>query len=401
MNSRLLGGILLVIGTTIGAGMLALPTATAQLGFWGSTLLLVSCWAVMTTCSFLFLEVNLSLPSNTNIISMAGATLGRIGQAIAWVVYLVLLYSIICAYISGGGDLFQYLLSLQGIHASSAFSSVLFTLIFSLVVYCGIRSVDYVNRGLMVGKLGALLVLVFLIFPFVSPEKLMGGQLKYITSPTSITVVAVAFGSLMIIPSLRAYFGEDVKSLRKAIFIGTLIPLLCYIAWNMVIMGVIPLNGNPGLIQMLNSANTNSTLVSTLSAMLHSRIITSLVQFFTSICMATSFLSVSLSLSDFLADGLRVAKQGLGKLVVYAGTFLPPVLIVLFYPNAFIRGLNYAGLSCFVLMVLMPPLMVWSGRYYLGTLSQEAYEIPGGKFLLAGLVLFATLMIGFGLKGVI
>ncbi|HLB42125.1 MAG TPA: aromatic amino acid transport family protein [Gammaproteobacteria bacterium] len=401
MNSKLLGGILLVIGTTIGAGMLALPTATAQLGFWGSSILLISSWAVMTTCAFLFLEVNLSLPAASNIISMAGATLGRTGQSVAWVVYLLLLYSIICAYISGGGDLFQYLLSIRGIHTSSAVASVLFTFIFGLVVYFGIRSVDYVNRGLMIGKLGALILLILLIFPFVSPDKLATGQLKYITSPTSITVAAVAFGSLMIIPSLRDYFGEDVRSLRKAIFIGTLIPLVCYIAWNMVIMGVIPLNGNPGLLQILGASNTNSTLVSTLSSILHSKTITSLAQFFTSICMATSFLSVSLSLSDFLADGLRVAKQGFGNVIIYGGTFLPPVIIVLFYPNAFLRGLNYAGLSCFVLMVLMPPLMVWSARYYRGTLAEAAYELPGGKFLLASLVLFATLMIGLGLGSVI
>src|SRR3990167_3894520 len=170
MNFKLLGGILLVIGTTIGAGTLALPTATAQLGFWGSTLLLIAGWAIMTVCSFLFLEVNLSLPFNTNIISMAGATLGRMGQLVAWIVYLLLLYSIICAYISGGGDLFQYLLSLKGIHVSVAVSSLLFTFIFGLVVYFGMRSVDFINRGLMVGKLGELFLLVFLIFPPIIPR---------------------------------------------------------------------------------------------------------------------------------------------------------------------------------------------------------------------------------------
>ncbi len=401
MNSKLIGGILLVIGTTIGAGMLALPTATAQLGFWGSSLLLITCWAVMTVCSFLFLEVNLSLPADSNVISMAGATLGRLGQMVAWVVYLLLLYSIICAYISGGGDLFQYILSLRGIHTSTAVSSILFTFLFGLIVYFGIRSVDYVNRGLMIGKLGSLLLLVFLIFPFVSPDNLITGQLKYITSPSSITVAAVAFGSLMIIPSLRAYFGEDVRSLRKAIFIGTFIPLICYIAWNMVIMGIIPLNGNPGLLQILGASNTNSALVSTLTGILKSKWITSLAQFFTSICMATSFLSVSLSLSDFWADGLGVAKRGLSSIIVYGATFLPPVVIVLFYPNVFLRGLNYAGLSCFILMVLMPPLMVWSGRYRRGTLSRASYQMRGGKILLASLVVFATVMIGFGLEGVV
>ncbi|MBV9575717.1 MAG: tryptophan/tyrosine permease, partial [Gammaproteobacteria bacterium] len=118
MNSKLIGGILLVVGTTVGAGILALPIATAELGFWGSTLLLISCWAVMTTCAFLFLEVNLWLPAKSNVVSMAGATLGKTGQAIAWVVYLLLLYSILSAYIAGGGDLLHYLLSTSGMNIS-------------------------------------------------------------------------------------------------------------------------------------------------------------------------------------------------------------------------------------------------------------------------------------------
>src|SRR5579864_4112356 len=116
MNSKLIGGILLVVGTTIGAGMLALPVATAQLGFWGATALLIACWAIMTASAFVLLEVNLLLPQNTNIISMAGATLGRFGQAMTWVVYLVLLYSILSAYIAGGGDLFHMLFSKTGLN---------------------------------------------------------------------------------------------------------------------------------------------------------------------------------------------------------------------------------------------------------------------------------------------
>ena len=88
MSSKLFGGILLVIGTTIGAGMLALPVATAQLGFLGSVVLLTACWGIMTACAFLFLEVNLWLPPNSNLISMAGLTLGKAGQSVVWVVFI-------------------------------------------------------------------------------------------------------------------------------------------------------------------------------------------------------------------------------------------------------------------------------------------------------------------------
>ena len=370
MNSKLFGGILLVVGTTIGAGMLALPVATAQLGFWGSFLLLIGCWLIMTASAFLFLEVNLWLPPNSNLVSMAGATLGRSGQAITWVVYLVLLYSIICAYIAGGGDLFHYVLATNGIHLPQAVASILFTTIFGSIVYMGIRSVDYVNRGLMMGKMGALLLLICLIMPFISSANLDAGEFKNIIAPSSLTVTAVSFGCLMIIP------------------------LLCYIAWDMVIMGVVPLDGIPGLKAMTNSTNTNSDLVTALNTILHKDSVTFIAKFFTSICMATSFLGVSLSLSDFLSDGSRVKKQGLmGNLIILGATFVPPVVIVLFYPNAFLLGLEFAGISILILMVLFPPMMTWSGRYRKAFASTE-YLTPANKPMLIFLMLLGAILLG-------
>jgi tyrosine-specific transport protein len=398
MNSKLLGGILLVVGTTIGAGMLALPVATAQLGFWGSIFLLVGCWGVMTASAFLFLEVNLWLPPNSNLVSMAGATLGRSGQAVTWVVYLVLLYSIICAYIAGGGDLFHYVLASNGINLSQTMASILFTSIFGVVVYMGIRSVDYVNRGLMFGKMGALFLLICLILPFISSTNLSSGEFKHIVAPSSLTVTAVSFGCLMIIPSLRTYFDKDIKTLRKAILIGMLIPLICYIAWDMVIMGVIPLDGVPSLKAMMHSTNTNSDLVSALNVVLHKDSVTFIAKFFTSICMATSFLGVSLSLSDFLSDGLKVKKQGiLRNLFILGATFIPPVVIVLFYPNAFLLGLEFAGISILILMVLFPPLMAWSGRYRKAFTSSE-YLVPINKLMLVVLMAFAAVLVGISGK---
>jgi tyrosine-specific transport protein len=395
MQSKLLGGILLVVGTTIGAGMLALPIGTAELGFWGSLVLLIGSWAIMTTCAFLFLEVNLWLPAGTNLISMAGATLGRGGRYVAWVFYLLLLYSILSAYIAGGGDLLHYIiLNVLGIQTPTAFGAFLFTFLLGSVVYLGIHFVDYVNRGLMFGKMGAFCLLVLLIMPFVTGVNLGSGEFKHIMAPSSITVTVVAFTCAMIIPSLRTYYGEDVKTLRKAIFIGTLIPLICYIAWDMVIMGVIPLNGQPSLEAIMHSSTTTSDLVSALTVLLHKNTVTMLANFFTSICMATSFLSIALSLSDFLSDGLRIVKKGTGKWIVFAITFVPPVVLVVFYPDAFLKGIQYAGISCLILMMLFPPLMAWRGRYKLA-LPTGSFEVGGGKALLVVLTLSAVVMIAF------
>jgi len=403
MNSKLIGGILLVVGTTIGAGMLALPLATAELGFLGSLVLLIVGWAVMTASTFVFLEVNLHMPKQSNIISMAGVTLGKLGQAVAWVAYLVLLYSILSAYIAGGGDLFHYLITKSGIPISLPVASVIFTILFGCIVYFGIKAVDYVNRGLMFGKMGTFVLLVVLILPFISASNLSTTQFSNFASPTSITVTTVSFAFLMIVPSLRNYFGDDVQSLKKAIFIGTLIPLVCYIFWDMVIMGIIPLEGVLGLREISQSNSSNSDLVIALTSILQKDSISIFAKFFTSICMATSFLSVSLSLSDFLADGFNVKKQGLGNWLVYGLTFLPPIIFVLFFPGAFLMGLNYAGICCFILMILLPALMAWRGRemYAALTNGNVQFRMAGGKLLLSVLIIFSIAMTIFGLFSLI
>jgi tyrosine-specific transport protein len=395
MNTKLLGGVLLIVGTAIGGGMLALPIATSQAGFIHSTLLLFACWFVMTASALLVLEVNLWLPANSNIISMAKATLGGAGQLVAWLSYLLLLYSLLAAYMAGGGDFLHNLFQIIHIQLPAWLTVVLFAGLLGFIVYLGIRSVDYVNRALMFTKLGAYILLVICILPFVSSTKLAGGEFKYITA--SITVAITSFGFATIVPSLRTYFNNDAIKLRKAILIGSLIPLVCYIAWDFAIMGVIPRDGSNGLVSMLHAGNSTSAFVNSLSALLQKDIITYLARIFTSICLATSFLGVSLGLSDFLADGLQVNKKGKGNIIVFSATFLPPLAIVLLDPRIFISALSYAGIYCVVLLALLPALMAWWGRYRKNIAKPDSYRVKGGKILLIFIIIVSLAMIAQGI----
>src|SRR3990167_6172182 len=127
--------------------MLALPVSTAAAGMTHSIVFLILCWLVMTTGALLILEVNMRLPVGSNMVSMAKSTLGISGQFLAWVSYLVLLYALLAAYISGGSDVLSKLLEYVNVTLLNWQSAVLFTSIFSFVVYAGIKTVDYVNRG--------------------------------------------------------------------------------------------------------------------------------------------------------------------------------------------------------------------------------------------------------------
>jgi tyrosine-specific transport protein len=278
------------------------------------------------------------------------------------------------------------------------FDTVFFTLVFGFIVYRGIRFVDYANRVLMFAKLGALFLLIIFTLPHVEPARLFEGDPRLAIS--AITVMLTSFGFANIIPSLRSYFNDDVVKLRKAILIGSFIPLICYILWDLAILGALAHHGEKGLLSMMARGGSVAELTETLSAQLNHTSLTFIVSFFTTICVLTAFLCVSLALSDFLADGLKIEKKGKGSGFIHALTFLPSLIIVLFYPSIFVKALSYAGICCIVLIVLLPALMIWSGRYH-SALSKGHYQVMGGKSSVILLLVIALFILGYGITEVL
>jgi tyrosine-specific transport protein len=355
--SKFLGSLLLIIGTSIGGGMLALPVATAGGGFYYSLLAFAFAWFMMTAGAFLILEVLQPMPKGTNMISLARHYLGPAGEVIVWIFYLALLYSLLGAYISGGSDVLANLFSGFKLNLPLSLVAVLYTFTFSIIVYQGIRSVDILNRLLMFAKLGTYLVLVVIVLPYVHITHFQETSFKKLLPNLSILITSFGFAS--IVPSLRDYWDNDIKSLKKIILFGSLVPLVCYLLWNFVIMGAV---GQEPLAALMHATQATSGVGKALIEKTNSSNILRLFDFFSCICMLTAFISVSLGLFDFLADGFRLNKQGNQGYIVLSLTFLPPLAMVIIKPGIYLSALNYAGIFCLVLLLIVPILMSWYYR---------------------------------------
>lgn len=374
-NSKVIGGILLIVGTSIGGGMLALPISTAPAGFTSAAVFLIFSWLIMTLGALLILEVTLRLPPGSNMITMAKSTLGVPGQIATWGVFLMLLYTLLSAYISGGTDIFHGLLQKAHITIPNWLTSILFTFIFSLIIYAGIRTIDYVNRFLMFSKLGLYCLLLLLTYKHIDRALLHGGDFLAIRG--SMMLLVTSFGFATIVPSLRDYYKSDIKTLRFVILIGSLIPLVCYLGWIAVIMGIVPKQGSQGLLSIMQSTDAISQLTNALNTLMQNAWFTTFFAIFTSICMLTAFLGVSLGLYDFLADGFKLQKSGHQGKTVLALTFLPPLTIVLVQPGIYLHALQYAGTLCVILLLLFPVMMAWQSRK-LPNASAIPRLVPGG-----------------------
>ncbi len=354
MRRKIAGCILMLLGTAVGAGMLALPLATAQANWQTTLMMMIGSWLIMTAGAFALLEVNLWFPAGSNFIRMAGSTIGKPAKWITWVAYLLLFYSLLCAYLSGTSDILHGLISVL----PRWLATFLALILLGAVVIRGVSSVDIVNRGLMSLKLIAYIILIAAIFPHIAIDNIADGNYFYQTSALMVIVTSFGFGS--IIPTLRDYLKSNVKQLTIVLLVGSILPMVIYLLWISATQGLLP---RVELTHMATSSQPNSLLMHGISQLLGNPILGTITKLFISICAVTSFLNVSIGLVDFIADGFQSEKQGWEGVKIYLFAFLPPLIVVLLAPGIFIKALSYAGFCCVFLLILLPMVMLYAGRY--------------------------------------
>ena len=376
---------LLITGSCVGAGMLALPIMTGLSGFFPALFMFLIAWGFMLLSALLLLEINGWFKHRVNIISMAGHSLGQMGRSVSWMLYLFLFYALSVAYIAGSGSLVSTFSStFLSFNCPPWVANFFFVLLFGAIVFSGTRNVDLWNRVLMGAKIAAFLGLIFLGMRYVEGELLLQTNPAY--AVFSLPVLIIAFGFHNMIPSIVTYLNHDIRRVKQAIWGGSLFALAIYLIWEILVLGIVPLEGPSGIIESLKSDQEASQA---LSGVLGLSWISTFAQALAFFAILTSFLAQSLGLVHFLADGLRVKTEGKREsLALCALALCPPLLLAIIYPQLFFKALNFAGGICAnILFGFLPALIVWIGRKHHQKADQtEFYQVTGGKPLLVGII---------------
>ncbi|KAL3621917.1 hypothetical protein CASFOL_034113 [Castilleja foliolosa] len=102
--------IFLVAGTTVGAGILAIPAVTQDAGFLASAVICILCWMFMVVTGLLVAEVNVNTmcelgSGGVSLVSMAKRTLGNTGVQVACWSYIFIHYALLVAYVARSSDI--------------------------------------------------------------------------------------------------------------------------------------------------------------------------------------------------------------------------------------------------------------------------------------------------------
>ena len=372
--NKTVGSTLLVAGTMIGAGMLAMPLTSAGIGFGFTLVLLLGLWALLTFSALLFVELYQTAESDAGIGTLAEQYFGKTGRIIATAVLIIFLYALIAAYISGGGSLLKDLLPES---FGDKVSVLLFTVIFGSFIVIGTHSVDKINRVLFFVMLAAFAVVLSLMLPEIKFDNLMATPIDNALIISASPVFFTAFGFHGSIPSLNKYLDGNVKALRISILAGSAITLCAYILWQMSTHGLLTQNE---FLQILKEDATLNGLVKATLAITGSNMIAGAVKLFSTLALVTSFLGVGLGLLECIEDLLkRSFNISAGRISLGLMTFIPPLVFALFYPEGFILALGYAGQMFAFYAVVLPVSLVWKARRDHTNLP---YKVLGGNLTL-------------------
>ncbi|RYU67612.1 amino acid permease [Aliivibrio finisterrensis] len=383
MKTKVLGSSLIIAGTTIGAGMLALPLVSASLGFFTASMLMVGIWAIMSYTSLLMLEVHQHGHQSATLHSLALQFLGKNGQRIATFSMLFLFYALCAAYIAGGSEQFHEKINLvTPFQLPKTFSTILFTVIVAVIIALGTKTVDFINRGLFALKLIMLVSILFFLTPNITGEYLMSLPVHQGVFITALPVIFTSFGFHGSIPAIVNYLDLDIKKIKISLLIGSSLPLIVYLFWQGITLGQL----SQSEFEQIKGLNQ---FITTIQQSIDHQFIQIALSLFADLALLTSFIGVSLGLFEFLRDSSK--KWQKSSIITAVLTYTPPLIFALFYPQGFITALGYAAIALVILALFLPVALVFSARK---THKNAEYIVAGGNIALLLVILFGLTIIG-------
>ncbi|KAK4436021.1 hypothetical protein Salat_0765800 [Sesamum alatum] len=403
------GAVALIVGTSIGSGILALPYTTAPAGLLPSSISLTMCWAFLLIEALLLVEINVGRLRKMktkaedddddefeviSIRTMAQETLGEWGGALATATYVFLGYTSMIAYSSKSGEILHRLTDFP-----ESTSGVVFTALFAVLISVGgTRATDQVNRWLTVSMIGLLAAIEVLavVFGGWSGFEGNGGDWGKIPATLPVMIFALVYHDLA--PVLCAYLEGDLTRIRASILLGSVVPLVALLVWEAIALGL---------------SNQADQVSDPIELLLRWGGVPFMVEAFSLLAVGTSIIGTLLSFSNFFKEQLNNLSwdSPLGQLPEESNSFYyisswweknkasvtatvmvvaPTVVVSTTVPDAFSAATDIAGGYCMTMLYgVLPPAMAWAMNKKQGQETEETAVSRAGPAALVGVGLFA------------
>jgi amino acid permease len=340
-------GVAIIVGSSIGAGILSLAYGTKTAGFpvlvfW----VILTC--IFTTISMLYVaETTLRTKKPFQLSGLAETYIGKVGSWIMFIAVFGNSLGALIAYTTGSGRVISEILNIPPI-----IGSTLFFIPAVVVVWFGLKAVGAAEK--VITACMVIMVLILILATVIGPG-LKGEYLTYMNISVSIpifTLVIFTFIGQYAVPELtRGFVNGDIKRLPRAIITGNTIVAILLI---LVPMSALGLNGPEKVTEIVT--------VAWAEALGQWAFFTANI--FTLFAFLTSFWAIGQSLLTNIVDKLRFPSEWDVKfrLIALSIVAIPPFVIAYTGLIGFVDVLSLTGAFSGVIMGILPVMMLNSAR---------------------------------------
>ncbi|WP_234394232.1 aromatic amino acid transport family protein, partial [Francisella orientalis] len=358
--NKQIGSIFLIIGTSLGGGILAIPMILSSFGVVIGCIIMFLMWLLMTYSTLAVAEACLHFESGISYLGLAHKLFKRPGIILVYICAFGILYGMLAAYISAIGSSFESLLDINYI-----IIEISFVILFGGFILKGTGPAEWLNRVFLTIKLIIILFTILLLFKTISISKLdiySFGTLKEVT--VTLPILATTFSAHIIVPSVVNYVGPHPKDIRRIIIVASLIILVIYVCWIVSILGNIAIYGDKNsfaeVLKSLSSEDSVTQLIYILKVNIQSSQVITLVYTFITISVTTAFITLSLALKDLILDRFKMNNLStLSKNILLSFLlFMLPIILNYYFKKLFLIALSVVGLFSLIMLVSCPLNMV-------------------------------------------
>ena len=338
---KVLHSSLLVAGTSIGAGLLALPMASVNIGIGLLTLITLLMLFVGYHMSMLVIRLNEMYKTPASVIDIARKYGDKISFGMLSSSLYGLSFAVLTAYFSGLADTISKSWSLNNNAIVIACGCGLFLcLCLKETVFANLNSVFVL---LLVGTI--LTAIITVGFSNVPSELIVQPQWREV--PMFLPVIFCSFVMQMVCPHVYAYMERDVRKVRFAIFIGLALIVTVYLSWTICVLTKIFASDAEFFQRMQAHQVSVGELTHFLCKVSGSDFIEILLRFLTIFGITTSAIGVAIGLMHAL--GTRMPKIAARTVICFVPTF-----VNFLCPNAFVAIFAIVGVICTVFVIFGP-----------------------------------------------
>ena len=358
--SKQIGCIFLIIGTSLGGGILAIPMLLSYFGAIPGTIIMFVIWLLMTYSTLAVAEACQHYDIGISYIGLSHKLFGKVGQLIVYICAFGILYGMLTAYISAMGSTFNEYFGID-----SKIVELIFVVIFAFFILKGTSSAEILNRVFLTLKLIIIMsVIIGLIFHMNPILLLKTANPNMEQMAMVMPVLATTFSAHIVIPTVRNYIGDKSDDIRRVIMISSFIILAIYVLWIIAIFGCIPIHGTNTSFAHFTSHDASLSVeefLKIISVNIDDKIVTNALFAFIALSVTTAFIALSLSLRDLYLDRfekLRNVSIVPKTVILTILLFCIPLLINFTFANIFLQMLSIVGLFALVMLVSCPLNMV-------------------------------------------